>query len=139
MALPNALRRPVTDDDDAPDPIYGYVPPPPEPAVEPRRRGRLPGTKNKPRPAPVDTFDADALKSETVSEPYPSPEACPGCGKETLPVGLPVVRELVNAARDHLDGASPELKAHLAESSVLQLAARLDGFCSLVCWRDHQS
>jgi hypothetical protein len=128
------------DDDNV---IAGYVPLAPDTeqsmGTDEQAKKRVGWPKGKPRgkpkAAPVDTFDRGALRTEE-----PSASACPGCGKEAVTaLDLGMVRELVRSARDRLDGASPELRAHSSEADVLYLAARLDGYCSLTCWRDHQS
>jgi hypothetical protein len=55
---------------------------------------------------------------------------CPGCKQPTVPISFEVVKELVKIARDR----GPEG----AEHDLLYLAARLDGYCSLTCWRKTQ-
>jgi hypothetical protein len=59
---------------------------------------------------------------------------CPCCARTAAPIGLELLRELVRSARDRLlDDESNE-----AKHDLLYLAARLDGYCSLTCWRKTQ-
>lgn len=94
-------------------PIVGYVEPPP--------------AKKKPGPR-----KGWKKRTEAAALSPARPGACVGCGADSAGVGLDMVRELVRLARDQ---ASEEAK--LAKPTLLYLSARLDGFCSLACWRLH--
>jgi hypothetical protein len=105
---------------------------PQAPAIgEPRARtgGRQRGTPSKPKPDP---FDVDALRKP------PQPPACRLCGEDTTLLSPELTREMLRSARDQLVDFEPEVRGRLAESSLLYVAARLDGFCSLACWRKAQ-
>lgn len=96
----------------------------------PKRRGRPPraATAVKHRAA-LDEFDAARLRPSN---------ACPGCGKDTLPLSLEFVRELIIGSRERVVAAG-EHKALIAEVDLMHLAARLENFCGLSCWQNWTS
>lgn len=95
------------------EPIIGYVPPTTPP---PRRKPGRP-----PRTAPTPP------KVLTKAEPH-----CAGCARGLPPVTLELADELIRMARDRM----LEL-LHPPTIDILFLAARLDGYCSIGCWRQH--
>lgn len=57
---------------------------------------------------------------------------CLGCKAHLMTMSMPLLRELVRVARERIavdEGAG-------ARTDILFLAARLDGYCSLGCWKD---
>lgn len=108
-------------------PVYGYVPPtsgsepPAAPTDAPPRR--------KPGRPP-----RNALQFPTPPPPASKPSAfhCLGCARALQPFSLELADELVRVARDRMleTGQAPVV-------DVLFLASRLDGYCSLGCWKEH--
>lgn len=107
-------------------PIAGYVPSlpalpngvavgPPEP--EPKKPG---WPKGKPRKLPPEPPPARVAVEG----------ACNGCGKAVAPLDLPMIAELARIARDRMSEAGGD-----GRTDLLYLAARVDGYCSLGCWR----
>lgn len=93
------------------DPIIGYVPPPR------RKPGRPPKAPSEPPPP----------KAAANAPPH-----CGGCARGLQPVTLDLADELIRVARDRMLelGQPPTI-------DILFLAARLDGYCSIGCWRQH--
>lgn len=110
--------------------IEGFVPLPSPDAPVRKKPGRKPGWNKK--PLALDKFDPAALRV-----PGPKSGQCEVCGGALAAMSLELVQELVRAARDRLleQVDKPELQAAIAQSDTLYLAARLDGLCSLGCWR----
>jgi hypothetical protein len=105
--------------------VYGYVPPsgseaPPAPTDAPPRRKPGPKPKNAlqfPPPVPAST---------------PSAFHCQGCARALQPFSLDLADELIRVARDRmLETREPPTV------DILFLASRLDGYCSIGCWRQH--
>jgi hypothetical protein len=122
-------------------PIYGRVLPPvpqhvhsgPPPIDEPltgRRGGRQKGTKNKAKVAPLDEFNLEAIRKEPIG-----PTSCQGCQREITPMTWDLTKELVRSSRDRMTDSEPETRGKLAETDLQYLGARLDGYCSLSCYR----
>lgn len=63
------------------------------------------------------------------------PGHCPGCKREAASVSFELCKELIMSARDRQLETEAEQRGKAAELDLLYLAARLDGFCSLKCWR----
>ena len=126
-------KPPAVTDPDHDGAIQAFVPLP----DERRKPGRKPGWK-KP---PAESTEQQLAKQEPTAraELIAMRTTCPGCSHDTTGLDLAVTRELVRSSRDRLDGAPQEVRAHIAETDMLYLAARLDGYCSLSCWKDHQS
>jgi hypothetical protein len=121
-------------------PIYGRVlpnalhmqaPPPPEEPPPPRRGGRKKGAPNKPKVTDeVDLMDlTEALREMTEAR------KCHGCQRQMTPMTWDLTRELVRSSRDRMADSDPETRGKLAETDLLYLGARLDGYCSLSCYR----
>lgn len=87
--------------------------------------GIVPGRK-KPGPKPK-----EKPKEQVVN----APGQCPSCQSATTAIGFDLCRELVKSARDRQAETEAEQRGKAAELDLLYLAARLDGFCSLKCWR----
>lgn len=94
-----------------------------------RTSGRKRGTPNKAKPDP---FDVEAQRKP------PALPACRLCGDDTTLLSPEMTRELLRSSRDRLADVEPELRGKLAEGDLLYVTARLDGFCSLGCWRKAQ-
>ncbi len=107
--VPNAVRV-----DDAPQA------PPAKPKHDPSWRKGLPRTTKK-----SDVFGPAGPGGSPVLRP-----CCVGCTKALTPLDLPMIAELVRVARDRMSEAGGD-----GRTDVLFLAARLDGYCSLGCWR----
>lgn len=101
--------------------IYGTV----SDATPKKRRGPRPGWKNTHQVADVPT------------SPRPiDPAKCRGCELPISVITVELITEHVRAARDRAsEAASPKG----AETDLLYLAARLDGYCSLGCWRQSRA
>lgn len=67
------------------------------------------------------------LTAKAKDEPH-----CAGCARGLQPMTLDLADELVRMARDRM----LEL-LHPPTVDILFLAARLDGYCSIGCWRKH--
>lgn len=113
--------------------IEGFVP-----LALPANAAPAPKDKKKPgppkgwrkRPDPSDPTQF-ARKSGAPAQD-PALPRCPVCDRLVTPLSLEMVRELVQAATDRLDVLG-EQGAQVAVSDVRYLAARLTGFCSLMC------
>ena len=143
-------------------PIYGHVPGalPPEtpesvvettaepelrPAHDPRwKKGYPRGTKKADVMLPDGTIPPPPPLPKSSRPPPPKGKAkapprafervhgrCIGCNKEVAAASLDMVGELVRIARDRLADGSD------GRTDLLYLAARLDGCCSVGCWREH--
>lgn len=102
------------------------VPQPTPPRAKP---GRKPGAKPK---SAIDSFNVDELRKP------PPPPVCPLCANEATLLSPEMTRELLRSSRDRLSDVSSEMRGVIAESDLLYVTARLDGFCSLGCWRKGQ-
>ncbi len=83
--------------------------------------------KGLPRGTTRAEYDAMQAAAAAVEPERP---ACVGCARPTAPLSPEVMAELLRVARDRLS-EQPEGGA----ADILYLAARVDGFCSLACWR----
>jgi hypothetical protein len=129
-------------------PIYGHVLPALD-AGEPQLRKATDRAWKKGYPRGTKKADV-MLPDGTIPPPPPMPKSsrpppprgkprtfertsgrCIGCNKEVAAASLEMVGELVRIARDRLvDGGD-------GRTDLLYLAARLDGCCSVGCWREH--
>lgn len=86
-------------------------------------------SRKKPGPKP---------KAKHVDKPSPEPGHCPECQQPSTPLSFELCKELVKSSRDRQTETEAEQRGKAAEVDLLYLAARFDGFCSLVCWRKNQ-
>lgn len=124
--------------------IEGFVPLPP-----PTSNGAA-DAKERKKPGPRKGWKRSALVSLDASDPaqhrqsstpphgtavlHHSVAACPTCDQEKPQLTLAVVRELVQSSTDRIEAVGSSAEA-VAVSDIRYLAARLNGYCSLGCWR----
>ncbi len=121
-------------------PIYAQVPQLPadlpdavrvaDPPAKPKRDNRW--KKGLPRGTTKAQYDAMQARGAALAPALPAPSSCAGCGQVVAPLSLEMLRELIRVARDRL-AEHPEG----GRTDVLYFAARVDGYCSLTCWRHH--
>lgn len=122
--VPNAILPPAL-----PDAVRVEPEPAPRNAKSPNWRKGLPRNTKK-----SDVFGPDG-QPRAIPKPPPVPSAplvCQGCSKAVAPLQLDMIAELVRIARDRMAETESD-----GRTDVLFLAARVDGYCSLSCWRMH--
>lgn len=73
---------------------------------------------------------------EAAALAAPAPGKCRGCEVAIPAMTVDLITEHVRSSRDRItEAASPKG----AETDLLFLAARLDGYCSLGCWRSSRA
>lgn len=117
-------------------PLYGHVPsqilPPALPSgdgeAEPvvvKKTGWPKGKPRGPRTKPPPPVMVPPPRAPAAGE-------CAGCRKAVGALDVELVSELVRIARDRLIEAGDDVR-----TDILYLAARVDGYCSIGCWKHH--